>query len=264
MNDNELNDELFCLKFELDSLAEVLLRHSSERWVPGYALDFVENDHLQRYELACPYVTGKTVLDIACGVGRGSRMMAEDGGAKSVLGCDLSTDAIRYASHRNERQNVEFRQADALELDFDGEFDAVVSFETIEHVPEVDRFLTRIGAAVKQGGILLISTPISHLALDSKPANPYHTQEWGFEAFHHVVSRHFQIEKVFLQLYPPVPQLRLMRLFNKVARRVFPTAYGTKFISTISEWSRQYPVSEMGRKRVGLQVVVCRKNGAAR
>ena len=43
------NEEIFCLKFELNALSEVLINGSSERWVPGFSLPHVEKEHLDRY-----------------------------------------------------------------------------------------------------------------------------------------------------------------------------------------------------------------------
>ncbi len=52
---------------------------TGERFVPSNVSDLLELEHHKRYEFACRYSRGKSVLDIACGSGYGSRMLLEAG-----------------------------------------------------------------------------------------------------------------------------------------------------------------------------------------
>lgn len=54
--------------------------------------------HLARYEFASNYCHGKEVADIACGTGYGTKLIAEKGEAKSVIGVDICAEAITYAT----------------------------------------------------------------------------------------------------------------------------------------------------------------------
>ncbi len=72
-----LREEVFCLNFELRTISGLLLRSEVERWIPGFIWSWVEAEHMARYEYACSWVTGKKVLDVACGSGYGSYLMAE-------------------------------------------------------------------------------------------------------------------------------------------------------------------------------------------
>ena len=58
----------------------------------------IEEDHLARYDFACKFVNRKKVLDIACGMGYGSKMLSK-AGALCVDGVDISEEAIEYAKH---------------------------------------------------------------------------------------------------------------------------------------------------------------------
>ena len=81
--------------------------------------------HLKRYEFARPYCVGKHVLDAGCGVGYGSAFLGE--AARSVVGVDVSGEAIDYARARYGGRNVEFDVGDLQRLErADAEFDAVV------------------------------------------------------------------------------------------------------------------------------------------
>jgi 2-polyprenyl-3-methyl-5-hydroxy-6-metoxy-1,4-benzoquinol methylase len=99
-------------------------------------------------------------LDIACGCGYGTFLMAEKG-AESVIGVDLSEDAIRYGNHRYARQNLKRFVADATTFKHDYLFDVIVSFETIEHIPDYSGFIENLYHNLSDNGTLLISTPIT-------------------------------------------------------------------------------------------------------
>jgi SAM-dependent methyltransferase len=68
--------------------------------------------------MAAPHVKGLTVMDIGCGSGRFALKLAE-AGAKSVIGVDISPDAIKMAERRREssphRKRLTFRVADLSE-----------------------------------------------------------------------------------------------------------------------------------------------------
>lgn len=49
---------------------------TGERFVPGHSLPNMAADHFSRYEFAAGFVAGKRVVDIACGTGYGSALLA--------------------------------------------------------------------------------------------------------------------------------------------------------------------------------------------
>jgi SAM-dependent methyltransferase len=275
MEKEDLAEEVFCLNFELKTLADQLLRQSSERWVPGFLYEKTEYSHIERYKLACEYTAGKKVIDIACGVGKGTHMMATMGLAESVYGADIQPEAIRYARWRFRAGNVTFKINDAQKLDIYDEFDVAVSFETIEHLPDYRNFLISVKKALKRGGLFLVSTPISSLPLDGNPGNPYHSQEWGFHEFQQVVNEFFVIEKVYAQLYPPVPvntppaKIKLLRrIVNRMKYEFLPPAVDSAGdmsasapahpFSKIEEYNGQYPFCELGGLRPGYQILIAK------
>src|SRR5690606_15135122 len=117
---------------------------------------------------------GNAVLDIACGVGYGSRMVGQHVGSATVLALDIAEDAIRYAERHYSAANVEFVAANALDYDFDGRsFDVILSFETLEHL-DAQPFLARLHALLNPEGVLICSTP-NEVALPYNPTVfPYH------------------------------------------------------------------------------------------
>ena len=83
------------------------LTATGERFIPLQMSGDIELEHLHRYAIALSFATGKSVLDIASGEGYGSNLLAKV--ANSVIGVDISTDAISYAINRYPRKNLEFR-----------------------------------------------------------------------------------------------------------------------------------------------------------
>src|SRR5881296_1859283 len=102
-----------------------------ERIVPAETSPGILALHLKRYEFALRWTDAATVLDAGCGVGYGCAYLART--AMRVTGVDRSTEALAYAREHHSAPNVEFVEADLLELPFpDASFDVVCAFETIE------------------------------------------------------------------------------------------------------------------------------------
>src|SRR3569832_840889 len=105
---------------------------TGERFVPELQGNIAE-EHLHRYALAGVLTKGMRVLDVASGEGYGSALLARS--AASVLGVEIDAASVAHAQGRYRMPNLEFRQGNALAIPApDAEFDAVVSFETIEHL----------------------------------------------------------------------------------------------------------------------------------
>src|SRR4051794_25540520 len=110
-----------------------------ERIVPDEAPHGIVAIHLKRYEFARRFCAGKVVVDAAWGVGHGSA--ARSGSARSVVGVDVDEASIAYAREHYARPNVEFWVATLLEPPLDDRyFEVIASFETIEHLPDPERF----------------------------------------------------------------------------------------------------------------------------
>lgn len=115
--------------------------------------------HIRHYETAARFVNGKRVLDIACGTGYGSRMLRL-AGASTVVGVDVSAEAVRYAEQRYQTPGVEFVCSDAQQFKSSEQFDVIVSFETIEHLRHPDKFLENIRSLLVPNGSFLLSVPL--------------------------------------------------------------------------------------------------------
>ena len=88
---------------------------TGERVVPGVTPARIYADHAARYSFAAKHDRGRAGLDVACGTGYGSQILS-DGGADSVVGADISEDAISYAIDSYSSPTVQFEIGDALEV----------------------------------------------------------------------------------------------------------------------------------------------------
>ena len=88
-----------------DDIREIQLPWTGERYVPEVKGE-IELEHLHRYAIARDLAYGKDVLDIACGEGYGSVLLASV--ARSVTGVDISEEAIAHASRKYVRSNLSF------------------------------------------------------------------------------------------------------------------------------------------------------------
>jgi SAM-dependent methyltransferase len=151
---------------------------SLERLIPGtQAWNRHGHQHLQRYAFALPRVRGKRTLDLACGVGYGAYVLASV--CPQVEAIDLDPEAIRYARAHYLRTNVSYAEGDALRYQAAQPFEAVTSFETIEHLPDPPAFVRTLSRNLQPNGLLLISAPnILQYQRGNPPVpNPFHLSE---------------------------------------------------------------------------------------
>ena len=155
------------------------------------------NEHIVRYLFASNYVSNLDVLDIACGTGYGTQILGK-AGAKKVIGVDLNKQAISKSNISNKLKNVNYKKGNACNLDFkDKSFDLIISFETIEHIKEYERFLSEIERVLRNNGVLIISTPNYKV---SKNKNPFHEKEFTKSKFKEILKKRFKVVKILNQI----------------------------------------------------------------
>lgn len=166
------------------------LEFTGERFTPECPRE-IFYEHWHRYALAATVVQGLTVLDGACGEGYGSSLLARTAGR--VEGIDLDEASIAHARARYGAENVGFQQGNCLKLPFaDDHFDAVVSFETLEHLAEQDELLTEFRRVLKPRGWLMISSPDKKTYSDDTGYdNPFHVRELYRDELEQLLGRHF-------------------------------------------------------------------------
>jgi SAM-dependent methyltransferase len=146
--------------------------------------------HLVVYEWIRTRIGGMRVVDMACGEGYGSDVLARS--AASVVGVDANPEAHEHAKARYTRPGLRFER-DMVQT-FAEPCDAVVFLQTIEHVEDPGELLDHFGRILDPGGVAYVSTPnVLTLAPEGaeRSGNPWHVHEYRAEEFRALCERHF-------------------------------------------------------------------------
>ncbi len=140
--------------------------------------------HLVAYNYAAANISGK-VLEVGCGEGYGLSLLADK--ADEYIAIDkFAPDLSRFAARLN---NVHFIQMDVPPLGFpDDTFDAIVSFQVIEHIEEDEALVKEMARVLKPGGKLILTTPNKNMSLTR---NPWHIREYRATELAALLQIHF-------------------------------------------------------------------------
>ena len=133
----------------------------------------IRRDHVARYDFVAEQLpNGCRVIDFACGVGYGTRIIADAGNV--ALGYDIDADAISYARRYYGTDSAIFFQADGNKPAILGEFDAAVCFETIEHIEDPRPLLKALHACA----------PVLYASVPNENIMPWQISRGVVTAFH--------------------------------------------------------------------------------
>jgi ubiquinone/menaquinone biosynthesis C-methylase UbiE len=210
-------------------------------------------------------------LDAASGSGYCVEILSKK--AKKVVGIDYNEHAINHAKEHHKRTNNEFFVADLNgHLKFsDNTFDAITSFETIEHVKNQNNMLSEFHRILKPGGMMLMSTPDKDIYTDKVGINSiFHVSELGRKEFIEKLSQFFEIENVYgqtvfvdLPLYKKIIKflvkldflglrriiVRKLNLVDKVHENFSPEIQTGIELVNITEPARHYLVVVLAKNR---------------
>jgi 2-polyprenyl-3-methyl-5-hydroxy-6-metoxy-1,4-benzoquinol methylase len=100
-------------------------------------------------------LAGRRALDLGCGSGRHSVLLAER--FEQVDAVDISLPMIELAKARRPRPNISYAHADLQDVAGAGRYDFVVSALTLHHVPDLQAALAHIKTLVAPGGRLVVA-----------------------------------------------------------------------------------------------------------
>ena len=151
---------------------------TGERTVPGVP---EENYWFRRHEAAyqhlAPLAAGRIVLEVGCGEGYGTAVLARH--ARRVVGVDY--DALTIAHAAGATRRLGFVRANLAALPMaDGHRDLVATLQVIEHVWNHREFVRECRRVLRPGGQLIVTTP-NRLTFSpglDEPLNPFHTKEF--------------------------------------------------------------------------------------
>ncbi len=145
--------------FRLDHYLEIEPGYYDKVYRRGRGVQWFWHHHRLRLVESKLPADCRRLLDLGCGPGTFLGNLARP--VESALGIDLAEPQIAYAREHYARPGIEFRVADVRSAALEGQFDAAVSIEVIEHLPpdEVHGFLKDAYSALRPGGHLILSTP---------------------------------------------------------------------------------------------------------
>jgi SAM-dependent methyltransferase len=182
----------------------------------------IHEGHLKRYQFAKALCQNQDVLDVACGFGTGADLLAQS--SRSVDGVDLDPEELAHATHFYKRDNLRFHQMDGTKMSFpDNSFDAVVSFETLEHLSGVQQelFLQELKRVLRPSGRLILSTPDHYVWQRLALSWDQHIKELTKQELLFLMRRFFTISDVYAQgllKEEPIPK-RIIRGFLNLVKR---------------------------------------------
>ena len=152
--------------------------------------------HQVVYEWVAERCQGLDVVDMACGEGYGTDLLARR--AAHVTGVDANPEAFEHARARYSRPGVGFVRD--LVDSYAQPCDAVVFLQTIEHVEDDEGVLRHFKAMLRPGGVVYVSTPnVLTLAPEGaeKSDNPWHLREYRPEQFRALCETVFDRVELF-------------------------------------------------------------------
>lgn len=166
---------------------------TGERTLPDVpAENYWFRRHLVVYEWIAARAAGARVLDMACGEGYGSAVLARR--AIDVVGLDGNPEAYEHARLRYTRRGLRFERGLVETFGEPGAYDVVVFLQTIEHVQDPAAVLAHLKGLLAPGGQLYVSTP-NLLTLAPPGAerseNPWHIKEYRAAEFRELCEATF-------------------------------------------------------------------------
>jgi len=165
---------------------------TGERTLPDVpAENYWYRRHLAVYEWIAARCGGLDVVDLACGEGYGTAVLARR--AARVTGVDANPEAHEHARLRYGRPGVGFVRE--LVESYAEPCDAVVFLQTIEHVQDPEALMRHIRSLLRPGGTAYVSTP-NLLTLApagaEKSDNPWHVREYRADEFRALCESAFE------------------------------------------------------------------------
>ena len=258
-----------------------------ERLVPGTKeWDLYYANHQSRYSFAVgelEKISGSNILDAATGVGYGAHYLAQHFPQKQLLAIDRNEEALQIAKAQFKSTNLLFLYDDCEKFDSvpqHAPFDAIISFETLEHLPNPEKFLQNCFNVLGENGLLVISTPNQWVSSpDGKNAWEFHEKEYKPEELIDLLSAQgFTNIHLYGQQLTAIGLLRqqmrgeLNKLhsnpFTRIGKKLQTLVKGTRFKSILPEQPEDfeivpYPdtnvIAQKGVKGPFVLIAVCSK-----
>jgi ubiquinone/menaquinone biosynthesis C-methylase UbiE len=172
-----------------------------------------------------PDVNGLAGLDIGCGEGHNTRLLAKRGARMTAI--DIAQVFIDYAKQTEEDEplGIDYRVASAVNLPFaEAAFDFATGFMSFMDIPETGRVLAEAYRVLRPGGFLQFS--ISHPCFDTphrRNLRDEHGRTYAIEVGNYFHSLDGEISEWIFGAAPPqatqgLPQFKIPRFTRTVSQ----------------------------------------------
>lgn len=163
------------------------------------------------------------LLELGCGLGYSSYCFSQH--LKEVVGTDISSKFIKFASKSYIKENLSYRVEDAVSLSFqDEEFDVAVAFDFIEHCYNVRMALNEVSRVIKKDGLIIIVSPnlcsfywpIRNLFASNKHMQEKFSLAWTLKSLYILLKKIFSSSSNFVYKQPILDVRRIGLDFDSV------------------------------------------------
>lgn len=170
------------------------MKYTGERIIPPHdgkpgqgSLDV----HELMYKEFLPAVQDKTIIDIACGCGMGTKILSTK--AENVFAYDINQEAIEFAKQYESADNIKYSVADIRKIPHDNSsVDVIISIETFEHVNEINEIISEVHRVLKSNGLWCFTTPNGERYPDHRVVQ-FHVRHYSRTDIHNFLDNLFTI-----------------------------------------------------------------------
>lgn len=168
--------------------------------------------HEKFYLWARDFVPNKIVLDVGCGDGRGTAILAEL--ALNVTGIDIESEAIALALQGKKLDNLNFEVMSCTSLSLASRsVDVVVCNALLEYLPDPGAFFDEARRVLRDDGRIVCGTKNLTRSLKNKDGGPLyrnHLQEYTAESLVEIMSKDFENLDVYGEAMRPKAESHIM------------------------------------------------------
>jgi ubiquinone/menaquinone biosynthesis C-methylase UbiE len=204
-----------------------------------------------------PDVDGLRGLDVGCGEGYNTRLLAQRGA--SVTGIDISRNFVRKANEAETEQplGINYRRASAVDLPFEeASFDFATAFMSLMDIPETELVLAEVLRVLRPGGFFQFS--ITHPCFDT-PHRRNIRDEAGYtyaiEVGEYFRGREGEVKEWLFSAAPQEVRSGLTPFRIPVFMRTMSSWLNGLIDAgfVVERFAEPYPTNEAVRERPGLQ-----------
>jgi SAM-dependent methyltransferase len=187
----------------------------------------------------------ESFLEIGCATGMILSFFRQAYPHLRISGFEIFTEGLRYVPDRVPDATV--FQADARQIPFGNEFDAIGAFDVIEHVDDDQRVLDQMFQAAKPGGGVLVSVPHHPFMWSQRDEYVRHKRRYTrADLAEKIANAGFELTRMTAFVSIPFPAMIVESLLNRKPKKHYDPLKGLQtsafingLLTTILAFERQ-------------------------